>query len=271
MIPEGSPHANEEEDDDQTMIAYGGLESSLDDMETGVAIEELGLLVCVGPSLVADGRGLFISILDEVEQVTLPAGTAICGYSKGAFFSTATSDKSVAFYFKSADDGVMFDGKLTSLIDTVRLVEQRLLAEGATNTPLDLTNVVQGHTLSYDPTSTHVIVEPDLAFKERIFVPSEADDAVDNPWGPGRLGMYANDIAFYEDVTEELYQSNSEELNTVQLVWRVVLSGGQLVPTWPVVVIKKDLLLTSREPTEVGLEYGWRYWKNTLDAQSQQQ
>ena len=268
MVPEGTPHANEEEDDEQTLVAYGGLESSLDDMETGVAIEELGLLVCLGPSLVADGRGLFISILDEVDEVTLPAGTAVCGYSKGSFRSTATSDKSVAFYFKSTEDGVMFEGKLVSLVDTVRLIEERLLAAG--NTAIDLTNVVQGHILSYDPTSAHTIIEPDLDFKERIFVPSEADDAVDNPWGPGRLGMYANDLAFYDEVTEELYHSNSEELNTVQIVWRVVLSEGKLQPTWPVVVTKKDLLLTNREPTEVGLEYGWRYWKNTLELQQQQ-
>ena len=46
--------------------------------------------------------------------------------------------------------------------------------------------------------------------------------------------MYANDIAYYEDVTEELYQANSEELNTVQIVWRLSMVDKELVPTWPV-------------------------------------
>ena len=41
------------DDNAETLIEYGGLESSLENMETGVAIEELGLLVCVGPSLVS--------------------------------------------------------------------------------------------------------------------------------------------------------------------------------------------------------------------------
>ena len=40
------------DDNAESLIEYGGLESSLENMETGVAIEELGLLVCVGPSLV---------------------------------------------------------------------------------------------------------------------------------------------------------------------------------------------------------------------------
>ena len=35
-----------------------------------------------------------------------------------------------------------------------------------------------------------------------------------NPWGPGRLGMYANDLAYYEDVTEELYQVHLTRAHT---------------------------------------------------------
>ena len=47
-------HDNVDQDNNvETLIEYGGLESSLENMETGVAIEELGLLVCVGPSLVS--------------------------------------------------------------------------------------------------------------------------------------------------------------------------------------------------------------------------
>ena len=65
------------------ITTYNGPTKSMDDMEAGCTIEDLSLKILVGNSTVCNGRGLFISIDDDVEEVTIPKGTAICGYSKG--------------------------------------------------------------------------------------------------------------------------------------------------------------------------------------------
>ena len=238
----------------------GGLGRPLEDMETGVAVASLGLLVCVGPSLVADGgRGLYLSVSDGVEEVALPYGTPICGYSKGCFADAYVSDKSVAYAFSAAADGVLFEGKLMTLIDVVEQVSARVPGR-------DVTHLVRGHVLGPGP-----IVTPVPGFVDRIFVPSEADDAPENPWGIGRFGMYANDIAYFDGVSEDVYMANCDEINVLQLVWRMALtSDNELAPTWPVVVTAKDIILTNREPSELGLKYGWRYWSNTRAASTEE-
>jgi hypothetical protein len=35
-----------------------------------------------------------------------------------------------------------------------------------------------------------------------------------------------------------------------------------------VVITLKDILLTNREPMEVGLQYGWNYWKSVIELMS---
>jgi hypothetical protein len=254
----------------------GLLGRPLEDMEAGVAVESLGLMVCVGPSLVADGgRGLFLCVCDDgVEEVTLPSGTPVCGYSKGRFTDVYASDKSVAYAFTAPTDGVLFEGKLMSLIDAVEQAAARLppLAAGGDSSSTssssishDVTYLVRGHVVAWDVAADAYTVTPAPGFVDRIFVPYEADDAPDNPMGIGRFGMYANDIAYFDDVPEDVYVANADDINILQLVWRMAWAAdhNELVPTWPVVVTAKDTVLTNREPGEVGLKYGWRYWSNT--------
>ena len=34
----------------------------------------------------------------------------------------------------------------------------------------------------------------------------------------------------------------------------------RLVPSWPVVILKRDVRFTNHDPMEVGIQYGYRYW-----------
>jgi hypothetical protein len=35
-----------------------------------------------------------------------------------------------------------------------------------------------------------------------------------------------------------------------------------LAPTWPVMILSKDVRFSNTEPIEIGLEYSYRYWLN---------
>ena len=38
-------------------------------------------------------------------------------------------------------------------------------------------------------------------------------------------GMYANDLAYYDGTTEEVYNRNSPDLNVLQIAWRMELQN----------------------------------------------
>jgi hypothetical protein len=64
-------------------------------------------------------------------------------------------------------------------------------------------------------------------------------------------------------VTEANYHDSSES-NILGVVWRMKQYNETLRPTWPVLVTQQDVLLTNKQPMEVGLGYGWGYWKQKL-------
>lgn len=79
--------------------------------------------------------------------------------------------------------------------------------------------------------------------------------------GPRYFGMFANDMAYEGlDTTLESYVEASVNRNILQIVWRLELQNNVLTPTWPVVVLSKDVLFTNKEPMECGMHYSWRYW-----------
>ena len=97
-------------------------------------------------------------------------------------------------------------------------------------------------------------------FTARYFVP---DDVPFDDLGIISFGMYANDLAWMGPATtSEAYAERSASHNVLQLVWRMAwdTDRGCLVPTWPVVALGQDLRLCNKEPMEVGIQYGWRYW-----------
>jgi len=263
---------------------YVGPIGSIADMEGGIAVSELALNVLAGPSLVSNDRGLFLCIYDDiddsgsdmldgdvvgaVEEIIIPQGTPLCGYARGYFASEGIGDKSVGFLF--AGDGaeetaVFFNKELVTLGDALWSVyEQRCSEGGSGNSENEMENenckdLLFGHIVNLDKNTGKVTVKQDDDFTSRIFVP-EVD--MENRFSATSLGIYANDLAYDPDSNELEYFENSENNNLLQLVWRLARDekGGSLVPTWPVVIAKKDLRLLNSVPMEVGLQYGYNYW-----------
>ena len=244
---------------------YVGPVGSMLDMEGGIAISQLALNVFTGPSLVASGRGLFLCIYDDiddeegsVEEIIIPQGTPICGYARGYFTDEAQGDKSVGFLFKesSADMvSVFYNQELITLGDAVWSVFEERCAEGN----LDSGDLLFGHHVEVDSESGKVVIKSDEEFLSRIFIP---DTPEDDQFAATSLGVYANDLAYDPDSNEQEYFENSGRNNILQLVWRLAKDekNGMLVPTWPVVVVRKDVRLLNSVPMEVGVEYGFNYW-----------
>jgi hypothetical protein len=46
------------------------------------------------------------------------------------------------------------------------------------------------------------------------------------------IGMYANDLAYYDGVVEEQYTQNSPEINILQIVWRMELVDQVYIYGW---------------------------------------
>eukprot|EP00611_Tribonema_gayanum_P006764 TRINITY_DN1607_c0_g1_i3.p1 TRINITY_DN1607_c0_g1~~TRINITY_DN1607_c0_g1_i3.p1 ORF type:complete len:386 (+),score=91.17 TRINITY_DN1607_c0_g1_i3:50-1207(+) len=108
----------------------------------------------------------------------------------------------------------------------------------------------------------------------RYFVPdADGDRSV------RAMGQYANDLAYQQGMghvphAQESYRSRAHEKNVVQLVWRLERSperaskgvhGVQLVPTWPVTVLSRDITFENVEPMELGCTYGWAFWDAAMD------
>ena len=237
------------------LIPYNGPKVPMEYMEAGIYVEDICLNVMVGPSIAAEGRGLFISLGDDGKEVTLPAGQIICGYSKGSFQREADGDKTVGYSFNDVQNGVIFEKKLMPLFDAI------MLAKNMTRvTSVD--TIVYGHVLSSDAAGD-VRIERAPDFFESYFVPNEVTEFL-----PINLGVFANDFAFSFDMTANEYTAISSNENILQLVWRLALTeNGMLMPTWPVVILMSDTQFTNHEPMEVGLRYSWKYWQAVLEAQ----
>jgi hypothetical protein len=57
--------------------------------------------------------------------------------------------------------------------------------------------------------------------------------------------------------------SNPTPKLVLELAWRMEDNGGILVPTWPVVILSRNVAFTNSQPMEVGVNYGWKYWEET--------
>lgn len=233
--------------------AYSGPQSSISEMEAGIDIEDIGIKVLVGPSVAATGRGLFVSLGSDVDEVVLPVATPICGYSKGEFKAEDWGDKTVGYGFENIFSGVIFDKKLMPLFEAITAV-----TKNASMVPVS--DVVLGHTLYLDGNNS-IAITKDQGFKNFFFVPDEVVE-----WGPSNLGLFANDFGFNFEIQDSAeYDQLSDTTNILQIVWRMEYSEGKLRPTWPVVILKKDTKFINKEPMEVGIHYSWSYWEAMMN------
>ena len=238
---------------------YEGPMGDFSQMEAGCVIEDLGIEVLVGNSTVPNaGRGLFIALQDGVEEVTLPRGTPICGYSKGIFSFEGEGDKTVAYAFQSLNNGVIYDKKIASI---------RAIIQSVSNSTEDLSTVIDGHLVYFDDEAQEMCIAPTDDYLNRYFIPFE-----DQEWSPASFGTQANDLGYHKDISNfDEYIENSVKKNILQIVWRMELIEGRFKPSWPVVILNRDVRFTNAYPMEVGIHYSWNFWRAALSKVGQKQ
>jgi hypothetical protein len=248
----GDKHPNSD-----ALPCYHGPIGSFDDIECGLSIEDIGLDVMIGPSSIpAAGKGLFVALSEDIDEASLERGTAICGYSRGAFYDESIGTKAVAFAFDSLHRGIFFNKKLVSLYDVIM---KELPSLDDEHRPNDISDVIEGHVVLYNNNTQDVVIYPDEDYKGgRYFIPDE-----DHVWSAGYFGMYANDLAYDPNITEDDYQTQSQQKNILRIVWRMDYNQTkkQLVPVWPIVILDRDIVFRNTEPMEIGLSYTWKYWE----------
>lgn len=241
---------------DVDIPVYDGPLSTFEDIESGLSVEDLGLDVMVGESTILNaGRGLFVALSEDIDEITLPKGTPICGYSKGYFSPITLGTRAVAYGFDSPNRGVFYNKELVSLYDVI----MKKLPSNITNDPtFSISDVLEGHFVLWNETSKDITIYPDQNYTNRYFIPDETVSTT-----PGYFGMFANDIAYDENVDGDQYRQRAYEKNIMQIVWRVEFDHKirKIVPVWPVVIINRDLKFTNYLPMEVGLTYTWKYWE----------
>jgi hypothetical protein len=114
-------------------------------------------------------------------------------------------------------------------------------------------------------TPRRLAVAPDADWTgPRYFIPFAAN--LSEPLGPVEFGQFANDLAYEPGTADKAeYRRRCQALNSLRIIWRMELVqdeafGALLVPTWPVNILSRDLLLDNDEPMELGISYGWGYW-----------
>mmetsp|Transcript_57368 Transcript_57368/g.171121 ORF Transcript_57368/g.171121 Transcript_57368/m.171121 type:complete len:355 (-) Transcript_57368:222-1286(-) len=249
------------------------------ELVAGVSLGELSLDLALAPSTVSPaGLGLYarLSDPDGVSSVTVPALALLGGYSReGTFESSDVGDKTVGFALRDADTGVFYERGLVSVGDAVRSAAETE-GDGMCGLIGHELRLIEGGEEGEDedgaPT-TAIEVEPVDDGFPRYFVPelvNRGTAATDEDYTVQNFGQFCNDLAWnYDDPPSEAeeYAVRSDEMNVVQLVWRMEYDpeGRCLRPSWPVSVFGRDVTFDNAEFMEIGTRYGWAYWQATVD------
>jgi hypothetical protein len=205
---------------------------------------------------------LYIGIDEDADSITIPFGTPICGYSRGTFEEVAIGDKAVGFAIDSVYAGIMYNKKLTCLMEVI----SDMMDKRDEDSKVPLEDMVFGHKLYFKVDAEKKFDDDNIGIRpirnengtaNSNFIPFENEDIpITN------MGMYANDLAFDASTTADNYMQKSNESNVLQLVWRMEVLDGVLTPTWPVVILSKDATFSNHDPMEIGLQYSWPYWND---------
>lgn len=254
-----APEQGDFDDDEANLVGAPLLQGPTvpeDDMLAALEVEDLGLVLEVGPSAVAPcGLGLFARLAAGVRAVELPEMTLLAGYSRGEFRSEHFGDKTVGFVIPSGNTAVFFQQKLMSVETVLGMVDDA--GEEAQ---------LAGHVVERAGEGYAVRPTNDDPCFLRYFVP-EALPGDLGEVGPllsaRNFGQFCNDRAFVPGMTNEAaYLERAAEENCVELVWRVEYdsNAGLLVPSWPLSVLSRDCAFANSNPIELGTTYGWNYW-----------
>jgi hypothetical protein len=235
------------------------------------------LYVSIGESA-HGGLGLFVNIKasNEEAEVHVPRGTLICEYLPGEFVDPEyPSDRAVAFGYEEEDDmtsWVYFENKLQHLWEAIYESNADAVSGGFTDVipkaPNDLLkklegksgNILDGHSVYYHNNTIQFSLSP--SYSKIRFVPSNTSTSryIYN------FAQFANDMALELDrtTTEKLYDDNYQK-NCLMLVWKLRKDDdGKLLPVNPVMVTKRNLTFINTFPMEIGVGYGWDYWKGRI-------
>ena len=237
----------------------------------GITLAELGLDIAIAPSIAVPAQlGLYVRLTDNVDSVTLPSMTLLCGYAKHGTFQSSRAvnnhgGKTVGFAIPSAHTAVFLDQKLMSIADALEYAA-RVYGDGSCG--------LMGHDLRMNDDTSEIIIAPvDQHGFARFFAPDMVQRVLHNEdvkveeFVVANFGQYANDLAWdaaNPPHTQEEYKLRSQSNNVLQLVWRVEYDADKksLVPSWPVSIISRDVTFENGgEFMEVGACYGWNYWQ----------
>ena len=261
----------------------------------GLSLSQLGIDLVIAPSTVAPGQlGLYMCLSPDVDSVTLPALTLLCGYSRsGTFEAKDEGDRTVGFAFTGLIESgaVFYDKQLMSIRDALEkaasdvskefgevelkghiLVQEKTENEGE--------EVIRLYPCEYDETTPFGrFFVPNLVNGGMVTDETNDDDDDDPPSWMDELtvqnfGQFCNDLAWsYTDPpsTQDEYDSRSINKNAVQLIWRLEYDDNDntLIPSWPVSVTSQDWTFTNKDTfMELGTKYGWNYWQATVDMEN---
>lgn len=267
---------------------YVGPTAILENMIHRSKVENVpGLNIMIGESSLGYGLAMYLAVDEDVDACHVPKGSLICEYGAGRFVreEIGEGDKTVCFFFDTADAFVFYNGMVTPLVDCIL----DTIGEEAISTDY-LNKILAGHSLSSSKDIIKTI--PDPLYTERYYIPTETTGETIHKES---LGMYANDLAYEKGTikNEADYLSASEGdegLNVLALMWKLVKTEVKdssknsnnfdrekgnshknklrsssnlqtLQPEYPVLVTQRPLLFTNTIPMEVGLHYGFKYWE----------
>jgi hypothetical protein len=282
--PQTILHSTKSEPIALILSKYSGPLSSHDVMDASFELEEFGLTLMVGKSTLSlpqeeanstlEEKGLFISLANStIAEAIIPRGTILCGYGKGQFRTAPQGDKSVGYTFRSTETLVVFEKNISSLSEVIQTVVKDDNSSITAQLLKDL--MISHHVFPKWDTTRNLStfhISPILNATGLVFIPDPVV-SVENITIVN-AGMFANDLGFnYSQaliLNSTVYDAASSDCNILQLIWRMEFKNNTLFPTWPLVVVSKDLSFENYEPMEVGIKYGWHYWKNVIGISEEQ-
>ena len=163
--------------------------------------------------MVCNGLGLFIACSDDVDSVTIPSSTPICGYSRGVFteYNIIDSDKTVLYRFTNINQGVLFEKKVIRLIDVIHIMMDRY-----TISTLDQADsMLLGHIVTtYSNDDNNGVIVPDENYKNNYFIPDHyinnniEDNSSSNDDNSSSNDDNSNDMVYNDtDTTSDIIQT----------------------------------------------------------------
>lgn len=172
--------------------------------------------------MVCNGLGLFIACSDDVDSVTIPSSTPICGYSRGVFteYNIIDSDKTVLYRFTNINQGVLFEKKVIRLIDVIHIMMDRYNISTLDQADsMLLGHIVTMATETYSKDDDNGVIVPDENYKNNYFIPDHyinnniEDNSSSND--DNSNDMVCNDTDTTSDIIQTIVDDNRDDIDEI--------------------------------------------------------